>query len=224
MLAPMRALDVGRFGLAAAVVLATVPADGWARPGRIVRVERPRTGSKGSLRVCQYNGDVNVMCFGAPPRAGESGTLVTEAQSGAISGVRGTVKVKLVEPSNPGVGGTTSPCAAGLWRAELEPDGARVDGYTSNTWVVFDGALGAEARLVQPPQELPAKVPGETAPVTIDRDGDNIADYLVTWYQSDTNVSGSTRYTVDFWQGEHRRHDDEVRWRRLRQDVVSWCN
>ena len=57
-----------------------------------------------------------------------------------------------------------------------------------------------------------------------DRDGDDVADYMVTWYPTESTVASATRYTVDFWQAEHRGHDDTPRWHRLRQDIVSWCN
>jgi hypothetical protein len=213
-------------GLAAVVVVATIaPPDGSARPGRIVRIERPRTGNKGTLRVCQYHGESSVMCYGTPPRPGESGTLLTDIQPGArpTDGVRGVVKVEEVTATNlSNPGGGAQPCATGMWTAKLVADPNRVDSYASNVWIIFDAALGPEARLVQPPNELPGKVSGEAAPVTIDRDGDNVADYMVTWYQSDSSGTSGMRYTLDFWQNEQRGHDP--RWRRLRQDHVSWCN
>jgi hypothetical protein len=203
--------------LAAALVSVAVPAAAKPRPGRIVRVERPRTGTKGALRMCQYNNhDTSAICFGLAPQAGEIGTVLRTRDSSGVA-ILGRVRVKRVEATNPGQSGPST-CSTGMWRAELEVvQDLTTDPYGS--WLVFDAGLGPGAQLVDAPPELPGKHDNEQAAMTIDRDGDGTPEAMVTWYPEDGDnaASASPRYLADYWEG------GPARWHRVRQDRIAWC-
>jgi len=202
-----------------ALILAIVPpAAAGPRRGKIVRVERPRTGARGVPRLCQFvPSDISASCFGQPPAVGETGTLL--ASTGIVSDVR----VKVVEPLNPG-GAAFAACTEGLWRLEVELADVRTDlrdaGY--GAFVVFDVGLSQGARIADsPPAPLPSGLADEQPVVAISRDGRDAADFVVTWRPCPgmgTKTTNSATYCVDFWA------ETGSSWSKLRGDTVSWCN
>jgi hypothetical protein len=202
--------------LATSLLLVVPPHAGHAGPkkkGKIVRIERTRGGSRGTPRFCQFNqGDNSGTCYGLPAEQGEIGSLLTP------EGVMATAKVAKIEPQNNG-----SSCAnTGLWRAEFEVQGLQDPTRLNwNAWIVFDVALGAGAKLADAPAEMPGGVPGESAAITVDRDGVAPADFLVTWFQCpNPNGQSMQTYCVDYWFNSS---SPDMRWTKTREDTVSWC-
>jgi hypothetical protein len=205
--------------LAAALAVTAPPADAGPRPGKIVRVERPRTGSRGVPRICQLNpGDNSASCFGLPPVVGEIANVVGN------EGIVGSVRITKVE-EQAASSGLRASCTQGLWRAETEltvnPDLNLPNGVPYGSWILLDVQMLASGKLADPPPQLPGGQSGESAAVTVDKDGDSAADFLVTWYpcnSSSAAVTGSSQtYCVDYW------HAAVSQWTKTRQDLVTWC-
>jgi hypothetical protein len=203
--------------LAAVIAVIAPPVEAGPRPGRIVRVERPRSGARGVPRICQLNpGDNSASCFGLPPVVGEIANVVSN------DGIVGSVRVTKVEEQSSG-GGLRASCTQGLWRAETEltlnPDVNLPNGVPYGSWIIFDVTMQTTAKLGDAPAQLPSGQPGESAAVTLDKDGEAPADFLVTWYPcNNTNPAGSAQtYCVDYWFAT------ATQWSKTRQDLVTWC-
>lgn len=193
------------------------PADAGPRKGKIVRVERPRTGARGTPRFCNLNPtDSSATCFGAAPAVGDSASIVSN------EGIQGHARVTAIQVQSPS-GQSGAACTQGLWRAEVElsdvdRNNPNAIGYSS--WLVFDVGLSPGAKITDPPLELPSGEAGESAAVSVDRDGEAPADFLVTWYpcQAKAPTSNAQAYCIDYWFAS-----DGKTWSKSRQDIVSWC-
>src|SRR5689334_2200954 len=157
---------------------------------------------------------MSLSCFGQPPQVGEVAPAV------ANDGILGQVRITKVEPQNATSMGAN--CSDGLWRAETEI----VDGLNNpasipyGAWVILDVPLQQTAKLTDPPAQLPAGAPGESAALTLDRDGEAPPEFMVTWYPcNQANPGGNTQtYCVDFWFS-----NASSAWSKSRQDTVTWC-
>lgn len=205
-----------RLWVVAVMLALAAPVDAGPKPGRIVRIERKRTGARGTPRVCQLNtGDNSLSCFGQPPSVGEIANVVGN------DGILGAVRVTKVEPQNPSSTYGTN-CSDGLWRADTEVvEGLNnPGGVPYGAWAIVDVTMQPSAKLTDPPQQLPAGASGESAALTLDRDGEPPGDFMVTWYPCNAaNPGGNTQtYCVDFWFA-----NGASGWSKSRQDMVTWC-
>jgi len=208
-----------RFLAVAVLALATVPATPRAsagpRKGRIVRVERPRTGARGLPRVCRLSDPSAGMCWGRPPIKGETAWVIGPESNGH-PGNRGQIMIGEVTE-------TQDSCSMPkYWTFALEPMQADLADLESwQTWVLVDLEVGPHARTVEPSA---ARSPDDkNSPwLAIDRgngEGDGEADFVVTAFQCDGSGSqingGATNgYCLDYWiRGGGR-------WSQARRDVV----
>jgi hypothetical protein len=209
---------------------AAKPAPG-KRSGRVVRIERPRSGGGGTPRVCQLAYDASYpqtnqgMCWGQGVEEGEEAAVVD------FTGVRGRIRVSAVTPPSCNSGSYS------MWMFNFE----RIEGnlealpsgvYNGNLFGLFDvpgqtGMLrGMDATQLRPPSSTGV----EAGWVALDRDGDASEDFLVDYYQCDdagAPVQASYGYggnpsphglCMDYWAR------DGGSWRRLRQDIATTCN
>jgi hypothetical protein len=202
-------------GLAAG---AAASAHAGPRAGRVVRVERRVRVTPSPPQFFSLTGESSMGTYGRSPAVGSEVVIVN------ADGVQGTAVVTGVEPRDGG-------CRADLWevgfraRWELEPPPVL---YTA---VGVQGlALGPRARLVDARGvRAPGGEPTHAVWVALDRDGDQLADALVTAYAcddaaetapGDADASGGGRTCVDV----HLRDDaGSSGWRRAAHDTFVVC-
>lgn len=201
---------------AAALALAAVLGGGaaLARPGEVVRVERPRRFSGTSLRVCPVNPLVQdrLTCYGRlPPDPGTTYLLVDG------KGVRGTVVARRVQPSEQDF------CGLG-YAHDVFVDGSLALEDASIS-VAIQGLGGGEARVLTPRQRPPSGRADEQVWMAIDRDGDELADVIAT-YRECPDADGAPlpppgktlqALCLDYWV---LRGGD---WRQVSTDVFFAC-
>lgn len=141
--------------------------------GRVVRVERTRATSF-APRICEVRTDQTGMCLGARPEIGDLVSVIDE--SGVVA------QVRVTETSEYPPGSQTATCE-GLWGIKSE----LVRGDLSVIPIRGIGVLHPEvhprkARVI-PREQFPPAPSGRSDEQTIaavDRDGDRVADIVVT--------------------------------------------
>jgi hypothetical protein len=158
--------------LALLLALVAPPVDAGPRRGKVVRVERPRTGARGTPRICQLKEGTSGMCWGKAPVVGESAWVI-DAQK-----LRGQIRISKVEPSD-------AACAVPqYWSFEYESQDADLDGIEPySTWALVDVDLSPRARVVDP-QSVKAPDDQDSAWLAVDRGrgegtGTANADFMV---------------------------------------------
>jgi hypothetical protein len=203
-------------GLVVAPIVPVVRvADAGPKAGRIVRIERPRTGSSGVPRLCRLNDATSAICWARPPTRGEIGWVVGPDARGP--GNRGQIAVGEVTE----VGGSCS--SPTYWEFKIEPMDANLKDVDSwATWVLFDLDLGSGAKSVEPSVVKDPPDDQNSPWVAVDRGrgdaGDGGADFVVTAYSCDEhgspNPSTANGYCIDYW------YRPANRWSLLRRDVA----
>lgn len=138
------------------------------RPGRVIRIERPRLAAQSPVRACIMIDPAagSAVCYGEAPPAGTSFTVIDE------EGVRGRATSGLAEPSEQDLCGFGTPT-----EVELLFDGTVAPARTgfSLTMAVAGLELAEEGRLVRDPD-----VGVENVWLSFDRNGSGLVDFLVT--------------------------------------------
>jgi len=203
--------------LAGLCVVAAPTEAGPGKHGRIVRVERPRTGSHGTPRVCQLSDTKSGTCYGKGPTEGETAWLIDNQKN------RGQIRITKVTASTPNC---TNPQ---FWSFELEPlDADLKDIEPYRSYVLLDIDAGSEARVIDTSR---LTAPDGSSPwLALDRGrgvasgGDDAADVMVTAYGCDSAGQritsggyGGNGYCLDYFflSGGH--------WDMSRHDVVTNC-
>lgn len=202
--------------LAAAAAVLGAPEAG-ARPGEVVRVERPRGLSSTGLRLCPVNlsAQGRVTCFGERPPAPGTRFVLLDGE-----GSRGHVIARRVQPSE------QDRCGLGYLH-DVAIDG-EISGGDLGVSVAVQGLGEADdARVL--PYGLRSRSPSgrdeDQVWMAIDRDGDDLADVLATYRECAAEPGmplppvGKTvqGLCLDYWalrRGE---------WRRLGSDVYYDC-
>jgi hypothetical protein len=203
--------------LSVALVVPEAPIDAGPRgkAGKIVRVERPRTGARGTPRMCQLLDVHSGRCYGKGPTVGEVGWVVGSQQN------YGTIRITNVEPSEPS-------CATPqFYTFELEAIDGSLDGAEPyGSYVLLDVDVTSNARVVEPSRVRGPD--GESPWMAIDRtgsaDSDNPADLIVTAFACDEQGQkyppgqyGNGGYCMDYHTSIGSR------WELARRDVVAPC-
>lgn len=219
----MRSFVIVAVAVVCAVTVVVVPtAPSVAGPhggkaGRIVRVERPRTGARGTPRICQLTDVKAGQCYGKGPIEGETAWLIDNTRN------RGQVRVGKVQPSTPN-------CATPqYWSFDvdtLDADIKDIEPY--RTYLVLDIDTGSAGHVVDT-SRLTAP-DGQSPWLAMDRGrglggyGDDAADVMVTAYSCDANGAkivnggyGGNGYCLEYYllSGGH--------WDMARRDVVTNC-
>jgi hypothetical protein len=187
------------------------------KSGKIVRVERPRTGARGTPRICQMIDVKAGRCYGKAPVAGEIGWVVGSQKN------HGTVRIGKVEPSD-----TNCPTPQ-FWSFEIEEVDASLAGLEPyGSYILIDVDVTASARVVEP-SRVKGPDNGESPWIAIDRSGstssDNPADMIVTAFACDEQGQrypnggySNGGYCMDYYT-----HGGGSRWDLIRRDVVIAC-
>jgi hypothetical protein len=201
--------------IVAAVGLVHV-ADAGPKAGRIVRVERPRTGATGVPRMCRLdNAGTSATCWAKPPVRGELGWVIGTDARGA--GNRGQVAVTDVREID---GGCSQ---APYWEVTIDPLGANLKDIDSwATWLMFDLDVSSTAKSVETSAVKDPPDDRNSPWVAIDTGRGNTnsgdADFVVTAYPCDEhgnpNSSSANGYCIDYW------FRPANRWSLLRRDVA----
>jgi len=203
-----------RLAVLALIIVAAAPADAGPRKGKIVRVERPRSGARGTPRICQLReGDGIGMCWGRPPQVGEAAVVVDPDRN------RGQIRVTEVTPSDEGC---QLPQSWTFKFDRLDADLQNVEPW--KTWALIDVDLGPNAHVIDSQEIKAPDDPNATAWLAVGRGhaADDGAEFMVVAYQCDENgqkqVTGAyTGYCLDYWT------QAGGRWTQMRRDIVANC-
>lgn len=195
------------------------------RPGRVVRVERPRLAPPEPIHLCMVAnpGESRMTCYGkAAPEPGSRFALIDE------SGVRGRVVVR--ESTRSSVDACQLGTAHDVVIESVDPGQPTTAGGGSSSYyiVAVRGVEIAErGRLLR---DLPIRPPSgrasENVWTIIDRDGDGEADMLGTAFDCSAEVTdlpaarpGQRLDTVciDYWSR------DAAEWSQVGRDVFFNC-
>jgi hypothetical protein len=199
---------------ALALILTSIPATAGPRRGHIVRVERPRSGARGTPRLCRLNDVASAICWGRPPIKGEVGWLVGPETSGH-PGNRGQAVVGEVS-------GNDTCTSTRYWTVVLDTTGADTkDLDTWSTLLVLDVDVGPGAKAVDVGMIKDSPDPQHSPSFALSRSkgGDDSvdADVVVTAYTCDARGQpvndGSPGYCLDYWFRA-------TRWTMVRRDVA----
>ena len=201
--------------LALALVAPSAPSEAGPKAGKIVRVERPRTGSHGTPRMCQLYDTRSGRCYGKGPTVGEIASLVSTQDH------HGQVRITKVDASEPN-------CATPqFYSFEFETIDARLDGVEPyGIYVLLDVDVTSNARVVEPGRVRGPD--GESPWMALDRSGsadsDNPADLIVTAFACDeqgqkypSGQYGNGGYCMDYYTSIG------ARWELARRDIVTPC-
>ena len=184
-----RAWPVAALLAIGAVALPAVGAPPPARPrGRVVRVERER-GSKVTPRICDVQADKNGNCFGEEPKLGDIITLLDE------NGVIG--EARITEVTAFALAGRGGKGCDGLWSVKVDFLRGDLANMVSRTMGVIDPAINPRLGRMIPKDQLtaPSGRSDETPAVGFDRDGDRIADVIL----SQSTCDGSGSMCIEEW-------------------------
>lgn len=190
------------------------------RPGRVVRVERPRRAAPDPVHLCMV-GEGRMTCYGKKaPAAGQRFAVIDE------SGLRGRVVVKESTRS------TVDACQLGTAHdVVIEGEEGALPGtpQSSSAYVVAVRGVevGEHGRLLR---DVPLRAPSgrstENVWTVIDRDGDGEADLLGTAYDCSSEMqdlpparAGQKLDTVciDYWSR------DAAEWTQVGRDIFFNC-
>jgi hypothetical protein len=197
------------------VVAAPLVATAGPRAGHIVRVERPRSGARGTPRLCRLNDVASAICWGRPPVKGEVGWLVGPEANGH-PGNRGSVILGEVTAS------ADSCASARYWTVQLDATGADTKDLDSwSTLLVLDIDVGSGAKALEAGMVKDAPDPQHSPSFALARGraGDDSvdADVVVTAYACDEHgqpaPDASAGYCLDYWFRAGR-------WTMVRRDVA----
>jgi hypothetical protein len=182
--------------VAVGLVLAAA-AEARPRPGKVVRVDRPRASSRGAPRLCQLAPrELRGQCFGRAPAIGEIAAVLDE------SGVLAHLRVVSAQESR-------DPCGnVSLWDVSYER--LRGDPAARQSYLTLATELAAPGG--------PAWAQTWSA---IDLDGDRGADFALVGYTCD--ASGAPQpgardaFCAEYW------FRDGGAWSRQRVDVTPVC-
>lgn len=174
-------------GLLVVALMASAAAAPRAK-GKVVRVERHR-GSSVLPRICDVQNDRTGNCFGEEPKTGDLITLVDE------NGITGEVRITEVIAFS--LAGRNSKGCDGLWSIKhelLRGDLSTVSGRTMG--VIDPGMHPRNGRMIpkeqlQPPSGRSDEVPA----IGFDRDGDRVADIIL----SQSSCDGSGSMCIEEW-------------------------
>ena len=197
------------------VLVVVAPADAAPRRGKVVRVERARTGPRGVPRTCQVRvEDGNGHCWGRAPVKGETAVVVDP------NGRHGTIQVREVTARDDGN------CAIpSFWEFQfdlLEGDLKGTQPY--QTWALIDVDVTPAVKMLEPSSmRSPSGNDGEQPFAVFDRDGNADPDFAVVAYACDADGklvrNGQPGYCMDYWIQPRG-----SRWTLARRDIVPICN
>lgn len=187
-----------------------------ARPGEIVRVERPRSSSGSRLRVCPLNpvAQERLTCYGREaPVPGTSYLLVDG------TGAHGRVVARRVEPS------AQDDCRLGYAHDVFVDGNLSLQDPSVSVLAIQGLEDGDRARVLAPRQRAPSGRADEQVWMAIDRDGDELADVLGTYRECPDEPGAPAAppgkmlqaLCLDYWTlrgGE---------WRKASSDVFFTC-
>lgn len=185
------------------------------RAGHIVRVERPRSGARGTPRLCRLNDVASAICWGRPPVQGEVGWLVGPEANGH-AGNRGSVILGEVTAS------ADSCTSTRYWTVQIDATGADtkdLDSWSTLLVLDIDVASGAKAVEVGMVKDTPDPQHSPSFALSRGRAGDDSegADVVVTAYACDEHgqpaADSSPGYCLDYWFRA-------TRWTMVRRDVA----
>jgi len=167
----------------------TVPAAGSPRAkGKVVRVERERQSSV-TPRICDVQADKSGNCFGPEPKLGDVITLVDE------TGIVG--EARITETSAFALAGRASKGCDGLWAVKTEVLRDDLANMVGRTMGVIDPAMHPRLGRMIPKEQLspPSGRSDEVPAVGFDRDGDRVADIIL----SQSSCDGSGSMCIEEW-------------------------
>jgi hypothetical protein len=157
-------------------------------PGKVVRVERAR-GTTVTPRICDVQADKNGNCFGAEPKVGDIITLLDE------TGTVGEVRISETAPFV--LAGRSNKSCEGLWSVKTELIRGDLSNMVGRTMGVIDPGLHPRLGRMIPKEQLsaPSGRADETPAVGFDRDGDRVADIVL----SQSTCDGSGSMCIEEW-------------------------
>ncbi len=168
-------------------VIGMVPAQA-APSGRVVRVERAGGSGGAAPRLCEIRGETGT-CVGDEPKAGQTVVVLDD---------RHVVAELQVVEATPFVASCPN-----LWTVKTRAARGTADDVEGIG--VIDAGLNPNRAHVLDKDHLPAspsRQPGDEVWRAVDRDGDGIADILITRYGCDPAgkpLAGGSTYCIDVW-------------------------
>jgi hypothetical protein len=193
------------------------------RPGKVVRVERPRLHGAERVRVCPLTSPEaqRMTCFGGPaPEAGTRFALVDEV------GLRGHAVAVRSQPYGQEQCKFGSAHEVEVTYEEAHGLDPRPPNGLPFTLAVQGVSLDAGARLVLDQQLRPSGREVEQVWMALDRDGDGDADLAVTAFECSDQVRDLpiapvgqrlSTYCIDYWMRE------VIEWVRVERYVFFNC-
>ena len=163
--------------------------DPQGRPrGKVVRVERQR-GTSAPPRICDVQADKNGNCFGTEPKAGDIITLVDE------NGIVG--EARITETAAFALAGRANKGCDGLWSVKTEMLRGDLATMVGRTMGLIDPGLNPRLGRMIPKEQLtaPSGRSDEVPAVGFDRDGDRVADVIL----SQSTCDGSGSMCIEEW-------------------------
>ena len=206
------------------IVLAFVaPADaGPRRGGKVVRVERARTGPRGVPRACQILAERGTgNCWGRGPVKGEHAVVVDG------NGYHGVIEIREVTERNDNSCGTPQ-----FWEYRFDVVEGDLKGTQDyGTWALIDVDVTPRIKMLDPGSiKSPSGKDGEQPYAVFDRDGNgdgtdsgNGADFAVVAFPCQPDTGAPMRvaqagYCMDYWMQPRG-----GQWALARRDVVQIC-
>ena len=181
---------MSRLLLIASVVGSTMLAWAAPPPGKVVRVERRRSGADDvAPTVCEVKSDPSGFCIGKSPVVGDRGVVVDDTH--VIAELR-VAKIASLNPS----------CDM-LWSVSFEVTSGDLSGVRSSKSIAILSAKGdhrAARRVPEDRVQSPSSNTNERVIVAVDRDKDAQIDLYVTAYQCDASgnaVAPGSQSAVD---------------------------
>ncbi|MCA9676892.1 MAG: hypothetical protein KC464_17795, partial [Myxococcales bacterium] len=178
-----------------------------ARHGKVVRVERARSGRGFRPHLCNmYSNQAN--CWGTAPRVDETGWVIDQ------QGRRAEVRVIEVTPYKDSCGNEIR------WDARFDVTAGDLS-QVSYGFLLLDWPAESYSKVLQDAEVPQGGQPGESMWASFDHDGDGTSDLKVTYYNCDASgapATGVPSYCVNYWGRDGGGYE------RLRQDNVAACN
>ncbi len=180
--------------LTSLILVGALALTAWGAPhGRVVRVERQRTGTAAVPVLCEVKSDASGMCVGPEPHVGDTITVVDDTHT--VAEVRITKSQAL------------SPKCDTLWQISGEVvRGDMTQSRSSKQIGLIDGSLDRRvARRVDEDRiKSPTDNPETRVLLGVDRDGDGTADVVITQFNCDaqgqpTSSGTAVDFCIDIW-------------------------